>query len=226
MGLLYSPGQVPADRKRQKGNYIQMGKRKVIIGILGGLGSGKSTVAAQFVRLGCGLIDADEIAHEVIAQEHIAGEIVKAFGSGVCDSNGRIDRTRLGERVFGSKADVEKLNSIVHPPVLARCEELLSELNEHRAVKAIVLDMPLLVEVGWKKRCDKLVFVACREDIKAQRAAKKGVSWKNQQKKRENFQISLDMKSKIADYIVENNSDLSTMSNQVIKIFTTIINNE
>jgi dephospho-CoA kinase len=107
---------------------------------------------------------------------------------------------------------------------LARCEELLSELNEDRAVKAIVLDMPLLVEVGWKKRCDKLVFVACREDIKAQRAAKKGVSWKNQQKKRENFQISLDMKSKIADYTVENNSDVSTMSNQVIKIFTTIIN--
>jgi dephospho-CoA kinase len=203
-----------------------MGKRKIIIGILGGVCSGKSTAAAEFVRLGCGLIDADEIAHEVIGQEHIAGEIVKAFGSGVCDSNGRIDRTRLGERVFESKAAVEKLNSIVHPPVLARCEELLSELNEDRAVKAIALDMPLLVEVGWKKRCDKLIFVACREDVKAQRTAKKGVSWKNLQKKRENFQISLDMKSKIADYIVENNSDLSTMSNQVIKIFTTIINNE
>jgi dephospho-CoA kinase len=109
---------------------------------------------------------------------------------------------------------------------LARCEELLNALNEHRQVKAIVLDMPLLVEVGWEKRCDKLIFVACREDIKAQRAAKKGVSWKNLQKKRENFQISLDMKSKIADYTVENNSDLSTMSNQVIKIFTIIINNE
>ncbi len=226
MGLLYSPGQVSADRKRQKGDYSKMGKRKIIIGILGGLCSGKSTVAAQFVRLGCGLIDADEIAHEVIGQEHIAGKIVKAFGPGVCDSNGRIDRTRLGERVFGSKTAVEKLNSIVHPPVLARCEELLSELNEDRAVKAIVLDMPLLVEVGWKKRCDKLVFVACREDVKAQRSAKKGVSWKKLQKKRENFQISLDMKSKIADYIVENNSDLSTMSNQVIKIFTIIINNE
>ena len=193
---------------------------------MGGVCSGKSTVAAQFVRLGCGLIDADEIAHEVIEQEYIADEIVKAFGPGVCDSNGRIDRIRLGERVFESKTAVEKLNSIVHPPVLARCEELLSELNEDRAVKAIVLDMPLLVEVGWKKRCDKLIFVACREDVKAQRTAKKGVSWKKLQKKRENFQISLDMKSKIADYIVENNSDLSTMSNQVIKIFTIIINNE
>ena len=86
--------------------------------------------------------------------------------------------------------------------------------------------MPLLVEVGWEKKCDKLIFVACREDIKAQRTAKNGGSWKNLQKKRENFQISLDIKSKIADYIVENNSDFSTMSNQVIKIFTTIINNE
>ncbi len=226
MRLLYSPGQALADRKRQKGDYIKMGKRKIIIGILGGVCSGKSTVAAQLVRLGCGLIDADEIAHEVIEQEHIADEIVKAFGPGVCDSNGRIDRTRLGERVFESKTTVEMLNSIIHPPVLARCEELLSALNEHRQIKAIALDMPLLVEVGWKKRCDKLIFVACREDIKAQRTAKKGVSWKNLQKKRENFQISLDMKNKIADYIVENNSDLSTMSNQVIKIFTTIINNE
>ena len=203
-----------------------MGKRKVIIGILGGLGSGKSTVAGEFVRLGCGLIDADEIAHQVIEQEHIAGEIVKAFGPGVCGSNGRIDRTKLSERVFESKTTVEKLNSIVHPPVLARCEELLSKLNEDRAVKAIVVDMPLLVEVGWEKKCDKLIFVACREDIKAQRTAKNGDSWKNLQKKRENFQISLDIKSKIADYIVENNSDLSTMSGQVIKIFTTIINNE
>lgn len=198
----------------------------MIIGILGGIGSGKSSAAAEFARLGCGIVDADRMVGELLEDETIILEIRQLFGDDILLGNGKIDNARLSEKVFENDENVAGINNIIHPPVLARSDELIGKLNSCENVKAIVLDMPLLAEVGWHKLCDKLVFVDCKPGIRAQRIEKKGGFSKKQLKKRENFQISLDMKNKIADYIVENNSDLSTMSNQVIKIFTTIINNE
>ncbi len=200
-----------------------MANGKIVIGILGGIGSGKSTVAGQFGRPGCGVIDADAIAHELLENSDIKKEIKEAFGEGVFDSAGRVDREELAQRVFEDKEAVAKINRIIHPPVLVRCEELTAEFNRRSDIKAIVLDIPLLAEAGWLQQCDKLVFVECKEEIRALRAAQKGRFFKKQLKKRENFQIFLDKKKKIADYIVDNNSGLSATAEQVERIFTIII---
>ena len=102
--------------------------------------------------------------------------------------------------------------------------ELIKKFESQNQVKAIVLDMPLLVEVGWHKRCDKLIFVNCEKKLRLQRAKKMGFD-KNQVKIRENFQISLDNKASLADNTIENNSDLSAIANQVTGIFSYIVNN-
>ena len=201
-----------------------MTKSKVVIGILGGICSGKSTVAREFGRLGCGVIDADAIAHELLENSDIKKEIKEAFGDEVFDGAGRVDREELARKVFEDKEAVAKVNRIIHPPVLARCDELTAEFNRRSDIKAIVLDIPLLAEAGWLQQCDKLVFVACKEEIRARRAAQKGRFSKNQLKKRENFQIFLDKKKKIADYMIDNNSGLSATAEQVERIFTIIIN--
>jgi len=197
---------------------------KPIIGIMGGIGSGKSTVAAEFAKLGCKVIDADEIAHELLNKDTIKEKIVAFFGRDVVDSKGNINRKRLGEIVFADYDKLTKLNGIIHPLVIERAEELIEQYKRQNQIKAVVLDMPLLVEIGWAGRCNKLIFVNCKEKIRAERAKKMGFD-KNQLKIRENFQISLDNKVALADNTVENNSDFSAMVRQVADIFSDIMNN-
>jgi dephospho-CoA kinase len=197
---------------------------KPIIGIIGGIGSGKSTVAAEFAKLGCKVIDADRIAHALLDEPAIREEVVGLVGQAVLDSSGKINREKLAEVVFVDDQMLESLNRIIHPPVLRRTEELIEKFQGQNQVKAIVLDMPLLVEVGWHKRCDKLIFVNSEKKLRLERAKKKGFDG-NQVKIRENFQISLDNKANLADNTIENNSDFSAIAKQVTGIFSYIMNN-
>jgi len=197
---------------------------KPVVGILGGIGSGKSTVAAEFAKLGCKVIDADKIAHELLDEPTVKEKIVSLFGPDVLDSTEKIDHEKLAEVVFADDEKLSSLNRIIHPLVLQRTEELVEQYNHQNQVKAIVLDMPLLVEVGWHKRCDKLIFVDCRQKLRLDRAKKMGFE-KKQVKIREKFQISLDNKESLADNTIENNSDLSAIAKQVTGIFSYIVDN-
>jgi dephospho-CoA kinase len=196
---------------------------KPVIGILGGVGSGKSTVAGEFAKLGCAVIDADRIAHELLEEENIKEKIATLFGEDILDSAGRIDHRKLADIVFADADRLAALTGIVHPPVLKRAEELIEQYKRQKELKAIVLDMPLLMEVGWDKRCDKLVFVDCERKVRAERASKTGICSEKQLKIRENFQISLDKKKSSADNTIDNNSCLSRLSRQVINIFSKLI---
>ncbi|MFB0552421.1 MAG: dephospho-CoA kinase [Phycisphaerae bacterium] len=201
---------------------VSAARKKPIIGILGGIGSGKSTVAAEFAKLGCKVIDADKIAHELLDEPAVKTKVVGLFGRAILDSEGKIDREKLGEVVFVDAQKLSLINEIIHPLVLQRAEELIKQYDRQNQVKAIVLDMPLLVEAGWDKRCDKLIFVDCEQKLRLDRAKKLGFD-KNQVKIRENFQISLDNKANLADNMIENNSDFSVLARQVTDIFSYIM---
>ena len=198
--------------------------KKPIIGILGGIGSGKSTVAAEFVKLGCGLINADKIAHDLLEEKPIKEEIIKLFGEGILDSYKKISHKKLADIVFNDSRKLSILTNIIHPLVIKKTKEFIKKFNQQSQIKAIVLDMPLLLEVGWEKRCDRLIFVDCEEKIRAERLKKMGFN-KNQLKIRENFQISLDKKASIADNTIVNNSGFSTLVKQVADIFSYIMDN-
>ncbi len=196
--------------------------KKPVIGILGGIASGKSTVATELAKLGCKVIDADEIAHKLLETDAVKQEIAACFGRAILDSTGKINHKKLAGVVFADVDKLSSLNEIIHPFVLRRAEELIDRYNRQDQVKAIVLDMPLLVEVGWAKRCDRLIFVDCKHELRAVRAQKKGFD-RNQLKIRENFQISLDNKVGLADNTVINNSGFSALVRQVADIFSDII---
>jgi len=200
-------------------------KEKPIIGILGGVGSGKSTVAEEFVKLGCKKIDADKIAHELLDEPVVKEQVVSSLGKAILDSAGKIDRKKLADIAFVDGNKLSALNKIIHPYVLERAEELIKQYSRQNQVRAIVLDMPLLVEVGWDKRCDRLIFVDCKRQLRADRAKKMGFFNENQHKIRENFQISLDNKHNIADNIIDNNSGFSALAEQVTNIFSHIVDN-
>jgi dephospho-CoA kinase len=212
-----------------------MGKadKKPVIGIIGGMCSGKSTVAAEFAKLGCAVIDADEIAHEALDNKTVRAKIVRVFGKEIIDAKGRVSRSALAYKVFGDPdstgspqaGKLEKLTGMLHPIVLSRVEELIGRYNEQGWVRAIVLDMPLLVEVGWEKRCDRVIFIDCKAPLRLERVKKTGLFEADQLKIRENLQISLDKKKRIADNIVDNNSDLSGLSKQITCIFSSFVAN-
>jgi dephospho-CoA kinase len=197
---------------------------KPVIGILGGIASGKSTVAAEFAKLGCKVINADKLAHELLREPAVKEKIIGLFGRGVLNSAGEIDHKKLAEVVFTDAEKLSLLNDIIHPLVLQKAEKLIEEYGHQNQVKAIVLDMPLLVEVGWDKRCDKLIFINCEKKLRLKRAKKLDFD-ENQVKIRENFQISLDNKARVADNTIDNNSDFSVLTRQVKDIFSCVVYN-
>lgn len=203
---------------------LELGK-KPIIGILGGICAGKSAVAAAFGRLGCAVIDADTMAKQLLDAPTIQPKIISLFGTGILDPTGKIDRQQLAKLVFSDAAKLTSLTNLIHPPVLEETEALIKKYTADRDILAIVLDMPLLAEVGWEKRCNSLVFVDCDPKIRLKRAKNRGIKDENQLKVRENFQISLDKKRKMSDYSVYNNFDLSELAQQVSSIFNCIMKN-
>ncbi len=196
-------------------------REKPIIGVIGGIASGKSTVAGELGKLGCAVISADAIAHELLRQKPVRDEIVGLFGPEVLEPGGEIDRNRLARLVFSDKSKLAALNNVVHPRVLERTERLIAQYNHCEHAQAIVLDMPLLIEVGWADRCDRLIFVQCDRRRRAERARRIGLD-EQEIEIRENFQISLDKKAKLADNTIDNNSDFLTLVRQIKDIFSDI----
>jgi dephospho-CoA kinase len=152
----------------------------VVIGLVGRIGAGKSTVAKAFAAAGAEVIDADEIAHEVLAEPEVIEAIAARFGPGAIDGEGRVRRAVLAEAVFGASPEHEQaladLERIVHPRVRRRIEARLAALAGEplSGPRLAVLDVPLLVQTGWDRRCDRLVLIECPEPERQRRLAERG----------------------------------------------------
>ena len=138
------------------------------IGLTGGIGSGKSTVAKLLARHGAAVIDTDLIARELtLAGGAAIPAIVRAFGAGVIDASGALDRSRMRELVFADAPAKQRLESILHPLIGIECER---QAAAAQAAPAVVFDVPLLVESGrWRARVDKVLVVDCRESTQIER---------------------------------------------------------
>ncbi len=153
--------------------------RMTIIGLIGRIGAGKSTVARRFAAHGAHVIDADRIAHEVLAEDDVVRLIADRFGADVLDADGRILRRAVADRVFGPAPDharaLEWLEGVVHPRVHRRIAAELAAVRAgesgHAGDAVVVLDVPLLVQAGWADQCDRLVVVECEEAVRRQRLA-------------------------------------------------------
>jgi dephospho-CoA kinase len=154
----------------------------IVVGIVGRPAAGKSTVAGQLAARGAVLIDADRIAHDLLDEPEVCGEVARLFGPGVLDADGGLSRTAVAARVFGpteqQAADLAALERIVHPRVRQRILDRLAALRTGpRADTTVaVLDVPLLVQVGWDDLCDRLLLVECDEADRQRRMAARGWS--------------------------------------------------
>jgi dephospho-CoA kinase len=193
-----------------------------VIGLAGGIGAGKSSVADAFLRLGAAVIDADEIAHEVLAWPDVVRRIEREFGPGIV-AGGRVSRPALAAKVFSDKLLLDKLTSIIHPPVIAETRRVIDTARRAASCPAVVIDAPLLIEAGLKGLCDALVFVDAAPEIRAQRlAASKG--WDPAEiERRQKFQDSLIYKRHQADYTIVNNGSLDDVARQAAEIWGKVV---
>jgi dephospho-CoA kinase len=197
----------------------------LVIGILGGVASGKSLVARQLARLGAGVLDADRAAHDVLRTPQIEAAVRRRWGPGVFGPDGRIDRARLADAVFGegpsASREREYLEQLTHPEIGRRLRREAERLEASRSVAA-VLDAPLLLEAGWDKLCDTLVFVDAPRELRLARAQRRG--WSEEDfAAREGVQESLDWKRRRADVVVDNSGSPEATQAQVERLWHALI---
>jgi len=185
-----------------------------VIGVLGGIASGKSHVAASLAGSGGAVIDADVLAHEVLASVEVTALVVEAFGEAALGGDGRPDRGALAELVFSDPAQRERLEGWIHPRVRAKIQVALDEAKA-RNTGPVVLDVPLLLENdaehGLVAQCDHLVFVESDLDSREQRAtASRGWS-PGEVARREQSQLALAQKQTRADHTIVNRGSLEEL---------------
>jgi dephospho-CoA kinase len=186
-----------------------------LIGLTGGIASGKTTAAAILRRLGAAVIDADELSREVVRPGQEAWkEIVGAFGSLVLQQDKTLDRKKLRSIVFDDPAARKKLEAIIHPKVRALAEKKIREL-EAAGNEIIVYEVPLLFEGQLQRWVRPVIMIAC--DIATQKQRLKERDGLTDEKAQQHLdaQMSLEEKRRLADYVVENNGSLNDLERQV-----------
>lgn len=186
-----------------------------IIGVTGPIASGKSTVTALLKEKGAHVIDADLVAREVVEPGKPAwAYIVEHFGESVLQPDQHIDRSELGRIVFEDAGQLTALNEIVHPRVMEEVDDRLRELEATSSPEAVVvIDVPLLIEVGMDKRCAHTVVVKADEEIRLERLLEKGLS-KEEAESRVDAQHGKDALAKFADVVIANNGTLDGLKEQ------------
>ncbi|MBV8906619.1 MAG: dephospho-CoA kinase [Acidobacteriia bacterium] len=173
------------------------------VGLTGGLACGKSFVGQALARYGCFLIQADELGHEVLRPEGEAfSAVVSEFGRDIL-VDGRIDRRRLAARVFGDPEALERLNRLVHPPVIAREETLIEEFRSLEPKGVVVVEGAILIETGSYNRFDRLIVVSCSQQQQMERAMRRDGLTEEDVLARLSRQMPLDEKRKLADFVID-----------------------
>ena len=197
-----------------------------VVGILGAVASGKSTVAHMMAEEGALLVEADRIAHEVLQRSDVKRRLREAFGNGIFAPDGSVNRAELGRIVFSEGGDGarQKLNALVHPFILADLEVQEREARR-RAAKAgtfVVLDAPLLLEKHLEGRCDVLVFVDAPEAERQARALEQH-GWNAEElHQRDAAQAPASEKRQKAQIVIENAGDKVELRNSVRKLMDQI----
>ncbi len=196
---------------------------KPIIGIIGGIGSGKSLVAQQLHSLGAAVFDADTIAKAMLDKPEVQKKLIQWWGNEIIGENGIINKSAVADITFTDQRQRQRLESLIHPLVSKQKNIFTAHAQTDPEIVAIVLDVPLLLESNWHNSCDCLIFVETDKNVRYDRVAKQR-NWNNAElDRREKNQLPLDKKKKLAHNIIVNNSDTAECFTQVRKLLTRLL---
>jgi dephospho-CoA kinase len=186
------------------------------VGLTGGIATGKSTVGAMFVDLGCRLIDSDRITHQLLEPgQAVHAAVVKEFGERILAPDETIDRRILGGIVFRDAEARGKLNSIVHPAVIQRQKEWLEQVEAEDPQAIAMVDAALMIEVGTYRNYDKVIVVMCSPEIQRQRLRARSTLSEEEIESRIRSQMPMEEKVKYADFVIDNSGTIEQTREQV-----------
>lgn len=188
----------------------------MIIGLTGGIASGKSTVSKMFGEMGAVIIDADIKAKEISQRDDVVNEMKNIFGSKILNKNGEIDRNKTKEIVFSDKEKLKMLNDLIHPKVIDEFKKIKENADKN---DIIIFDIPLLFETGMDKMCDKIMLVFVDMNTQIKRMMERDNITEELAVKIINSQMSLEEKLKKSQIHIENNGTLENLRGKAEDIY-------
>lgn len=192
----------------------------LLVGLTGGMGSGKTLAASFFKELGAHIIDADVVCRELVRPGQPAWlEIKEDFGEEILSADQTIDRAKLAEIVFNDKSNKEALEKILHPRVFDEEQRVYQEIRNNEPDAVVVIDAALLIESGNFERMDRVIVVRCDEETQIRRVMDRSSLSREDVQKRIRGQMSLEEKVRKADYVLENNFSIEDFRSESRKLF-------
>jgi dephospho-CoA kinase len=190
-----------------------------VIGLTGGIGSGKTTVSRLLAELGAVIIDADKVGHEAFKPDTEGWrEVAAAFGRQILSADGKIDRKKLGEIVFGNPDSLERLNRIMHPRIHNMIKAQL-EKYQRQEVEVVVLEAPLLIESGWASTVDEVWVTVASEATVLRRLQERAGLSQPESLARIHSQLSPEERARYADVIIDTDCDLDELKARVEELW-------
>lgn len=186
-----------------------------MVGLVGGIGSGKSRVAAAFAARGARVVSGDDLAHEALRQPEVKEQIAGRWGRDVFDDKGEVARGRLAAVVFKDPEERRALEAMVHPWIRSRIRQQVEEARRDPALRLVVLDAAIMLEAGWNGICDRLVFIDAPKEERLRRVAGQRGWTAADLEARERAQLPLTAKAARADHALDNSGSLERLGRQV-----------
>ncbi len=186
----------------------------VIVGLTGGIAMGKTTISQFLKSKAIPVVDADQIAHEILTVDKVKVKLMDTFGESILDKNQNIDRRKLGPIVFNDQRQLEKLNIIVQPYIQT---EIVRQLDNFSASKVVVLDAPVLFEQGYEKMVDYLMVIKTSAQIQVERLMQRDSLNEIDAQKRIQAQMPIEEKVKKADIVIDTSGTIEETRSQVVK---------
>ena len=179
--------------------------RKPVLGLVGGIGAGKSTVANTLVRHGGKIVAGDPLGHEALEQPDILARVVEIWGErGILTPEGKVNRKKFGRIVFPSPVERSRLEHLVHPYIEKRIREEIAKASADPAVRFVILDAAIMLEAGWNGECDKLIYVDAPRSVRLERVQKQRHWTDHDLANREAVQMPPEKKKERADVVIDN----------------------
>lgn len=190
-----------------------------LIGLTGGLATGKSHVGRMLEKLGCKLIQADQLGHQTLAPDGEAYRaVIETFGTGIVDENGLIDRKALASLVFNNPEKLAELNAIVHPAVHRLQDKIVAKTVE----SIVIVEAAIHIETGGYKRFEKMILAVCSLEEQIRRAMKRDHSSREEVLARIERQMPIEEKRKFADYVIDTTGDEAQTWKQTVEVYNQI----
>ena len=192
------------------------------VGLTGGIGSGKSTVARMLVTMGCSVIDSDRLVAELYEPGEAGWRAVREqFGEQVLMADGAIDRSRLSAAALSTPEGAARLNALIHPLVIERQARWIEELSADGEDHIAIIEATLLLESGGRQRCDRVIVVTAPQEIRIERAVRRGLP-EEEVRRRISRQMSDDDRVLEADYVIENDRSLPELEAGVRALYESL----